>query len=126
MARRKNGTAPEEQKAAFVFRGYVRCEFAATDKPDVRKWLEGRTESDMVTDLCVLAEDGYKVSVGPTTKGFVATMANVEAVEAYRGYMMSAFAADPQTAFHALCYKHLVLLDRDWGQVTDSDDDLLR
>lgn len=125
MARTKAPAKPESN-GRFAFRGYVSCDFVSTDKMEFREWIKARTEDDLVTDIGVLVEDGYKVAVGPTSRGISASLANFEGPEAYRGYMLSAFAADAVTALHAVCYKHLVLLKRDWGEVTPSEDDLLR
>lgn len=125
MARSKPATK-EEQNGRFQFRGYVPADFLATDKVDFREWKKSRTEEELVSDLGVLVEDGYKVSVGPTSRGICASLANFEGPEKYRGYMLSAFAADAITALEAVVYKHLVLLKRDWGEVTASEDDLLR
>jgi len=125
MARSKaNGVAP--QKDRFVFKGYLSCDFIATDKMDFRDWVKDRSHEDLVGDLAVLVEDGYKVSVGPTSRGISATLANFEGPESHRGYMLSAFAADATTALHAVVYKHLVLLKRNWEDVTPNEDDLLR
>lgn len=125
MARQKaNGATATKDR--FVFRGYLPCDFIATDKLDFKDWFAGRSEADLVGDLALLVEDGYKVSVGATSRGISAALANFEGPEAYRGYMLSAFAADAATALHAVVYKHLVLLKRDWGEVTPSEDDLLR
>jgi hypothetical protein len=125
MARGKaNGTVPARER--WQFKGYLSCDFVATDKMDVREWIKGRTDEDLLGDIALLVEDGYKLSVGPTSRGINATLANYEGPEAYRGYMLSAFAADATTALHALVYKHLVLLKRDWGDVTPSENDLLR
>ena len=125
MARTKQAVKGEPN-GRFQFRGYVPCDFVATDKMDFKEWIKGRTEDDLVTDIGVLVEDGYKVAVGPTSRGISASLAIFEGPEAYKGYMLSAFAADAVTALHALVYKHLVLLKRDWGDVTASEDDLLR
>jgi hypothetical protein len=125
MARTKAQTK-EEQNGRFQFRGYIPADFVATDKVDFREWAKGRTEEELLNDLGVLVEDGYKISVGPTSRGVSASLANFEGPEKYRGYMLSAFAADAITALQAVVYKHLVLLKRDWGEVTASEDDLLR
>lgn len=125
MARTKaNGAAPAKDR--FVFKGYLSCDFIATDKVDFREWVRERSADDLVGDLSVLVEDGYKIAVGPTARGISASLANFEGPDAYRGYMLSAFAADAPTALHAVVYKHLVLLKRDWGDITPAEDDLLR
>lgn len=125
MARSKaNGAAPQRER--FVFKGYLSCDFVATDKMDFRDWSKERTAEDLLGDICLLVEDGYKVAIGPTARGISASLANFEGPDAYRGYMLSAFAADATTALHAVVYKHLVLLKRDWGEVTPGEDDLLR
>ena len=116
----------EKQNGRFAFRGYVPCDFVATDKASFKEWASGRSEDDLLSDLGVLVEDGYKFACGPTNRGISASLANVEGPEKYRGYMLSAFAGDAVTALHAVVYKHLVLLKRDWGEVTASEDDLLR
>lgn len=125
MARTKQQDKAE-QNGKFQFRGYVPCDFVATDKMDFKAWMAERSEADLVGDIAVLVEDGYKCSVGPSSRGINAALANFEGPDKYRGYMLSAFAADATTALHAVVYKHLVLLKRDWGEVTASEDDLLR
>ena len=109
-----------------MFKGYLSCDFVATDKIDFKQWASGRDDETLLADLSVLVEDGYKIAVGPTARGISASLANFEGPEAFRGYMLSAFAADAATALHAVVYKHLVLLKRDWGEVTPVEDDLLR
>lgn len=125
MARGKANakTTPTER---WQFKGYLSCDFVATDKMDVKTWIAGRTADDLLGDLALLVEDGYKFACGTTSRGVNATLANYDGPEAYRGYMLSAFAADPVTALNAVVYKHLVLLKRDWGEVTPTEDDLLR
>lgn len=125
MASKSNVTnqpAQQQGKKQLPFKGYIRCEISKPEVADFKAWA-AQNDDAAVFDLWVkLADNGYRLALGEKEQGMMASCTNVEADEATRGYVLTAFGRDATAALQALCYKHYVKLAADWGQGDDPDD----
>lgn len=116
---------PKQQQNKPVqvpFRGYIRCEIARAEVTDFRQWAEGQDDSAIFGQLLKLADSGYRIGFGAKGDDMMASLSNQDGPEATRGYVLTSFGRDAQTACLGLLYKHYVKLAADWGDGSSEDD----
>jgi hypothetical protein len=100
--------------AKRVFKGFVRCELNKSEASDFKSWSDATSDLDLFTLVMELCDSGYKFSCGENAQGMGASLTNVEGPVDSRGYVLSAFAGDPNRAVRAVMYKHYVKLAAAW------------
>lgn len=116
-----------QRPPTFQLKGYVRAEFASADKVEFSSWSQGQSEGSLWVLLVKAMSDGYLFKCGAGKEGYTASFSAFDTGKVYDGYVLTAFAGDPDKAARALLFKHLVMLDGDWSAYAEENtEDFLR
>lgn len=101
---------------------FVAVELSKVQKDQLKKWdTEGDLTSDAITRL---VSDGFKLSVwGDKSHDCVgATLTSPKSSTSERQKCLSARGPDFFGALKAVAFKHLIVLDTDWGSLGNNAD----
>lgn len=116
-----------QRPPSFQLKGYVRAEFSSADKANFVAWSGGLQKGDLWEVLVKALSDGYLFKCGVGKEGYTASLSAFDTGKSYDGYVLTAFAGDPEKAALAVMFKHLVMLDGDWGAYAEENtEDFLR
>ena len=104
------------------YKGYHNVNLSKDDGLLFEAWKVG--QSIQLSDLDILANNGYKFSLGwdEYHQGVVAALYAKDAKMEWAGYTLSAWAADTETAILLLFYKHYIMCEETWEVAKDKPD----
>jgi hypothetical protein len=115
------GKGSKDKRAAWEV-DFISVELSKEQKDMLRKWdPDGAESSDAVARL---VSDGFKLSLwGDKAHDCVgATLTSPKRGDGVRQRCISARGPDFFGALKALAYKHLIVLDADWGSLDNQPD----
>lgn len=109
------GKPPRKVDPAGNWKGFIECRLTADQLDGLMTWEF--VDEDVWQLLISEVMGGYKFTIAynPQNNSFVASLTGGIAT-ANSGYTLSAFAPDYSMAVRALAYKHMVILEGDWGR----------